>query len=214
MNWRLPNQLTVGRLALSAAFFVLLGLHEPAAGPAHLLLVALALFVLAGVSDVLDGYLARKWGVTSAFGRILDPYVDKVLICGAFVLLTGGNYTFHEAVTTGFERGLPAWLTGNMASSVQAWMVVAVITREFVVSGIRGYSESLGRKFPATIWGKLKMFSQSFAIGSVLVFLGCGMEAPWLVVVKVSAVWISVIVTVLSGLAYIGKARALLAAGR
>ena len=212
MNWRLPNQLTVGRLLLSAVFFVLLAMYELPAAASGLLNVCFALYIVAGITDMLDGYIARKWHLTSAFGRITDPFVDKVLVCGAFALLTGSNFSFAHSkhLVSSFESSLPPWLTGNMASGVQAWMVVAVVAREFIVSGIRGYSESCGKKFQATIWGKLKMATQSAAICVVLFQLANLPTAAWAVVVKLALVWLSVVVTVLSGLAYVNRVRGLL----
>jgi CDP-diacylglycerol--glycerol-3-phosphate 3-phosphatidyltransferase len=207
MNWKLPNQLTIARLMLSAVFFVLLACYGPPGG--LLLNACFVLYIVAGVTDVLDGYLARRWALTSAFGRLMDPFVDKVLVCGAFALLAGNNFVFN-GLTGPFERSLPHWLNGGMASGVQAWMVVAVIAREFIVSGVRGYSESQGRKFPATVWGKLKMFTQSFAICTVLYQLANLPQTRWAIILKLVAIWVSVVFTVFSGLAYLNRARALL----
>ena len=211
MNWKLPNQLTVGRIALAAAFFVLLGLYEQrgAAGP-WVLNAAFVVYIVAGITDVLDGYLARKWSITSAFGRIADPFVDKVLVVGAFAMLTGANYVMVAGPAGEFERSLPHWLNGGMLSCVQAWMVVVVMAREFIVSAVRGYSESQGIKFPATYAGKIKMFVQSAAICVVLFQMANLRDAEWAIYLKAGMVWAAVIVTVLSGLAYIGKARRLL----
>lgn len=217
MNWKLPNQLTVGRLLLAIVFFVLLALYDgpEAAAAEHsrlnnalLLNICFGIYIVAGITDVLDGYLARRMKVVSAFGRITDPFVDKVLVCGAYALLTGSNFAYHPI--SEFERSLPGWLTGNMASGVQAWMVVVVVAREFIVSGVRGYSESRGEKFPATIWGKLKMFTQSVAICAVLFQLANAPHAQWAIILKLAAVWGSVIATVLSGFAYVTKARKLM----
>jgi len=212
MNWELPNQLTVCRIGLAAVFFVLLGLFQPgtAAGPV-LLISALVVFVVAGVTDFLDGYIARKMHVESAFGRIVDPFVDKVLIVGAFAMLAGSNFYAPDA--SGVEGDLPGWLTGGMLSVVQAWMVVAVLAREFIVSAIRGYSESCGKEFPATYAGKIKMIVQLFAIGTVLVQIAILPEVAWAIYMKVAMVWLAVVVTVVSGLAYVEKARKLMISG-
>jgi CDP-diacylglycerol--glycerol-3-phosphate 3-phosphatidyltransferase len=213
MKWTLPNQLTVGRLLLAGVFFALLAMYELPTGGSHLLNVCFVLYVVAGVTDMLDGYLARKMDLTTVFGRITDPFVDKVLVCGTFALLTGSNFSFaHDGGLVGsFESSLPPWLTGNMASGVQAWMVVAVVAREFIVSAVRGYSEARGRKFHATIWGKLKMSTQSTAICVVLFQLANLPNVTWAIVLKLSLVWLSVVVTVVSGLAYVNAARHLLA---
>ncbi|MHC4563613.1 MAG: CDP-alcohol phosphatidyltransferase family protein [Planctomycetota bacterium] len=215
MNWKLPNQLTASRLPLSAAFFVLVGLYSPSSQgqTSWLLIGALAVFAAAGVTDFLDGYLARKMNITSAFGRMVDPFVDKVLIVGAFVMLAGPNYIMPAPILgESFEWELPAWLTGRMVSAIQPWMVVAIMAREFVVSAVRGYSESQGIKFPATSAGKIKMVVQLFAIGTILVQLGFPVTAPWAVCLKVFMVWLAVVATVFSGLIYIGRARTLLMA--
>ncbi len=210
MNWKLPNQLTIGRIVLAAMFFVLLGMYEPARWWSNWLMnAAFVIYLVAGITDILDGYLARKWNLTSAFGRITDPFVDKVLVVGAFAMLAGSNFVM-QASAADVERGLPRWITGNMATGVQAWMVVVIMAREFIVSAVRGYSESQGIKFPATPAGKIKMFVQSFAICAVLYQLANAPSAAWAIYLKVGSVWLSVIITVLSGLAYVGKARHLL----
>jgi phosphatidylglycerophosphate synthase len=214
MNWRLPNQLTIARIALSAAFFVLLGLYEAGeAWGAALLNTAFVVYLIAGVTDVLDGYFARRWKITSAFGRIADPFVDKVLVVGAFAMLSGANYGLGSGGLSGYERTLPHWVSGSMTSGVQAWMVVVILAREFIVSAVRGYSESCGIKFPATPAGKIKMFVQSVAICAILFQLANLPGRPWAIVLKLVLVWLSVLVTVLSGLAYVGQARRVLTHG-
>jgi CDP-diacylglycerol--glycerol-3-phosphate 3-phosphatidyltransferase len=99
-----------------------------------------------------------------------------------------------------------------MASDVQAWMVVVILSREFIVSAVRGYSESQGIKFPATSAGKIKMFIQSLAICGILFQLANLPQVQWAIITKVALVWLSVIATVASGLAYIGQARKVLQA--
>lgn len=219
MNWKLPNQLTVGRVVLAAAFFVLLALYDQGGSPASgriLLNAAFILFILAGVTDVLDGYIARRWNLTSAFGRIVDPFVDKVLVVGAFVMFTGSNFVMNPptvdpgAYTSRLEQDLPFWLTGHMITAVQAWMAVAIMVREFVVSAVRGYSESCGVEFPATSAGKIKMFLQSVAVGVVLYQLANLPHTAWAVYLKIATVWLAVLVSVFSGFVYIRRARNLL----
>jgi CDP-diacylglycerol--glycerol-3-phosphate 3-phosphatidyltransferase len=209
MLWNLPNKLTVGRVALALVFFVLLGLYEEGSSSGRWLLnAAFVLYIVAGITDVLDGYIARNWNLTTAFGRIVDPFVDKVLVVGAFAMLAGSNFSYGGQ-TSAAERDLPRWLTGDMASCVQAWMVVAILAREFVVSAIRGYSESCGIDFPSTAWGKLKMFIQSVAICTVLFQVANLSGAAWALWTKAILVWLAVAVSVLSGLAYVNKTRAL-----
>jgi CDP-diacylglycerol---glycerol-3-phosphate 3-phosphatidyltransferase len=211
MNWKLPNQLTVGRMVLSIVFFVLLGMYRQGTESGRLLLnIAFVLYIIAGITDVLDGYLARKWKLTSAFGRILDPVMDKILVVGGFIMLSGPNFTMAPGAV---DHQLPGWVTGSMASGVQAWMVVVILGREFLVSGVRGYSESQGMKFPATPAGKIKMFVQSFAICTALYQQANVSDAMWAVYMKTICVWLAVIVTLLSGLSYMSKARGLLLGG-
>jgi len=212
MKWNIPNQLTVSRVFLSAVFFVLLGIYDPN-GPARAAIMGagFVIYVLAGITDVLDGYLARRLNQVSTFGRMVDPIVDKVLVVGAFVMLAGPEYAMSASGHVGqFELQIPHWLTGGMASSVQPWMAVVVLGREFIISGIRGYSESQGKAFPASSAGKIKMLLQCIAIGTVLFFLAWTPGTTWAVCVKISAIWLAVLATVASGLLYIYKARGLL----
>ena len=211
MNWKLPNQLTVGRIALSAIFFVLLGLYEQTGESGRWLLnAAFVLYIIAGITDILDGWIARRYDLTSAFGRMVDPIVDKLLVIGAFIMLAGSNYTMTDK-SQAFERELSGWLTGGMFSAVQAWMIVAMLGRELIVSAVRGYSESCGKVFPATYAGKIKMFVQSVAICTVLYQMANVPHAVWAVWVKIVVVWLAVVVTIVSGFVYVAKARHLLA---
>ena len=155
---QLPNQLTILRLLLALVFFVLLSLigqgvfggdllgrpGEPASSRSLVLHIANVLFVLAVSTDFLDGYLARRLGLESTFGRIADPFVDKIIICGGFILLTG------------------------ISPLVKPWFPVIIVLREFLVSGLRSFLEARGVAFGASWSGKLKMIAQSIAIPAVL----------------------------------------------
>ncbi len=210
MSKNLPNQLTASRIVFAAIFFVLVGAYDHAGQAGRCMLnTAFVIYIIAGITDVLDGYFARKMNVTSAFGRILDPVVDKILVVGAFAMLAGANFVAGPEEAAQLDRLLPSWVHGGMSSCVQAWMVVVVLSREFIVSALRGYSESQGRKFPATWAGKLKMFLQSIAICVVLYQMANVRGPDWAIYVKVIVVWLAVAATVLSGLVYVGKARGL-----
>ncbi len=212
MKWTLPNQLTIARIFLSAGFFVLLGLYDAGSnsGP-YFMGIGLAVLILAGITDILDGHLARKLNLQSAFGRIVDPFVDKILVVGAFIMLAAPNFVMSaNPALSDVERSVPYWLTGGMASAVQPWMVVVILSREFVISAIRGYSESQGIKFPATPAGKIKMLLQSLAIGTVLFCLAWTPDVIWTIWVKIILVWLSVIVTVASASFYVSKTGSLL----
>jgi CDP-diacylglycerol--glycerol-3-phosphate 3-phosphatidyltransferase len=202
---RLPNGLTMLRLVLAAAFFGTLNAYRY---PDHNTLwanVAVVFFILAAITDALDGYLARKWHVESIFGRIMDPFCDKVLVLGAFIYLAGPRFIVAEWVEEG------SFFT--MATGVYPWMVVIVLARELLVTGFRGEAESMGVSFGSSWFGKWKMILQSFSIPLVLVltvnFKTGGAEtlnvvARWICYVVVYA---TVIVTIISGLPYVTRLR-------
>jgi len=146
----LPNRITVGRFVASLVFFLLLIIMDAQDGTGWLFpLIAMILFILVVSTDALDGYYARKYNLTTDFGRIADPMVDKIMVCGTFILLTASTWAGHL---------LPAWV------------VVLIVAREFMVSGLRGYIESKGVEFGANRAGKSKMVSQSVVIPSILLY--------------------------------------------
>ena len=201
---QLPNQLTMLRLVLAAVFFILLNSYRYGAhSPAWLLPTAIVVFILAAVTDALDGYLARRWHVESKFGRIMDPFCDKVLVIGAFVYLAGPRFVIPGAIG---EENI-SFL--NMATGVYPWMVAIILARELLVTAIRGELEGEGVQFGANVFGKLKMILQSIVIPIVLaiVFLDPRTDGlHWLGWVRDVLVYVTVIVTVISGLPYITNA--------
>lgn len=197
MRINLPNQITLARLALSIVFFICLAQFNARQEPLRLWLldVSAALFIVAGLSDIVDGYLARKHNQVTSFGRVLDPFVDKILVIGAYVFLAG-------------DRFLDA--AGAKISDVAPWMVVVILGRELLVTSLRGEKESSGESFGATFYGKAKMALQSTTVGWILLTLAHpGAPAvfaalrPWLV-------YLTVIVTALSLLPYLKAARSVL----
>ena len=209
MKWNVPNTITMCRIAASIILFALIGAYDHAASWATTLMgVAFVVFVLTALSDVLDGYLARKLGQVTAFGRIADPFVDKLLILGSLILLSGPAFTTtDETVLARFSGDLPRWLYGSSITGVQPWMVLIIFARELMVSTIRGYSESQGIAFPAIPVGKAKMLVQSFATGTVLFCIAWAEGIAWCNTVKLLIVWIAVAVTVFSGIIYVVKAK-------
>jgi len=157
---QLPNAITLLRLVLAAAFFLLLNLFRFPETGQFWANVAIAVFILAAASDWLDGWLARRWNAVSPFGRIMDPFCDKVLILGAFIYLAGPRFVVRDWVTE--DRFF------TMATGVYPWMVVLVLGRELLVTSIRGVVESTGSQFGAQSLGKVKMVVQSIAIPVVL----------------------------------------------
>lgn len=209
----IPNLLTVLRLVLAAAFFLLLSFYQVGQDLAWLLIPATVIFIAAAVTDALDGYFARKWRVESKFGRIMDPFCDKVLILGALCFLAGPGF----GVTFMHPGGGGPYLV-NQYSGVYPWMVVVILARELLVTGIRGELEGSGHKFGANVWGKLKMILQSVMIPAVLLIvflwdLGSDMELGWLRWLRDGLVYATVTVTVLSGLPYITGALAVMRRG-
>ena len=186
---RIPNSLTLLRFVLAVGVFVCLALGHGPAGPRTWVLdLALVLLVMAFVSDVLDGYLARRNKWTSEFGRIADPIADKVLIAGGYI----------------FYAALPG-------SLVAPWMVVVIVSRELIVTTIRGMMEASATPLPTTYLGKAKMFLQSLALGLAIGwqahFYGTGPGVIyWL---AVAVVWLTVVVTAASAAVYAWLAHSL-----
>ncbi len=198
MRINLPNQITLGRLVLTAILFALLGGlgHSPQGADLWIAHVCFWLYIVAALSDVLDGYLARKYQQITSLGRILDPFADKILICGAFIMLCGHSFYDPDA--------------GRYVTDVQPWMVVVIVGRELLVSSLRGFSEGQGASFAASVHGKVKMLVQAFAVGTILAGLagvqrivGTSLHA-W---VQVVLVWGAVIITALSMISYLKRAR-------
>ncbi|GAB4192266.1 MAG: hypothetical protein Kow00105_06320 [Phycisphaeraceae bacterium] len=199
---QLPNQLTLLRLVLAAVFFVVLNCYRYDTGsPAWLLPAAILVFILAALTDTFDGYLARRWHVESKFGRIMDPFCDKVLVIGAFVYLAGPRFIIPGAVDIGHVEFF------SMATGIYPWMVAIILARELLVTAIRGELEGEGIRFGANVFGKLKMILQSIVIPIVLAIVYTLDYHPegwrWLAWVRDVLVYLTVLATVLSGIPYI-----------
>ncbi len=183
--WTVPNVISFARLVLAIILFAVI---EGLAGPQPLW--ALVLFVIAAATDWVDGWYARRFGQVSRLGRIFDPLVDKVIVCGTFVLL---------ADRTG--------------SALLPWMAVVIVVRELVVTAIRAEMERTGRDFSAGWSGKFKMVFQCVAIALELGSRTWPDLALGGVSVHQAAIvfaWLAVVSTIWSGLEYIVAARPLL----
>ena len=198
-----PNSITVARLGLTVGVIACLqwvdvqwsmvGDTDPMDGAAvrwsateaslPVIWVGFVLFVVAAATDYVDGYLARKWGIVTAFGRVADPFADKVLTCGTMVMLL----RFDDA------RDL-----------MPAWVVTTIIAREFLVTAIRGLAESKGVAFPADRLGKWKMVAQCLAIGSLFTVVA-GVET--FRTMAAITVWAALALAVISGAGYCYKGR-------
>ncbi|MBE6839333.1 MAG: CDP-diacylglycerol--glycerol-3-phosphate 3-phosphatidyltransferase [Ruminococcus sp.] len=192
----LPNKLTLMRVIL-VPFFVAAALID---FPYHYF-VALAIFIIASVTDFFDGYLARKHNLVTNFGKFLDPLADKVLVVAALVCL-------HET--------LPA--------VVGAIPVIIIVSREFMVSGLRLVTAGEGVVVPADIWGKLKTAFTMVTIIATYTFSGIYAEQlsaasvgmnivpttkamSVFMTVLIVFVWISTALTVVSGVRYLWQMR-------
>lgn len=217
VGWRtwFPNALTGLRLVIAAAFFVLLAVSEyhardliagepkvTALRPIWTYLVAASLFGLAALTDALDGPLARRWKVVSKFGRVMDPFADKVLVLGSLIMLAGPRFS------TDLSDGSLLHVSG-----VRPWMVVVILSRELLVTSIRAVVESDGDDFSASWSGKAKMILQACLIPLVLVLLGITEVrpgSPGRLVID-AAVWTTLVATVLSAIPYVLRGRQALA---
>lgn len=154
----LPNTLTLSRLVLALVIMVLL-----ASEWAWAKVIALLLFGVAGFTDYLDGRLARQVYGSSAFGKLMDPLADKILVCAVFVSLVGMRLTYRPD-----------------CSLVPAWIAVVIISREFLVTGLRLLAAGQGTIISAGNWGKHKTIWQIVAIVALLL----GLAARELVVAR------------------------------
>jgi CDP-diacylglycerol--glycerol-3-phosphate 3-phosphatidyltransferase len=180
--WNLPNLITVSRLILSLILFVIIyqeGWWKTSA----------ALFILAAATDFLDGYFARKYNQVTTLGRIMDPFVDKIIICGAFIFL--------------LERD---------GSGINAWFVLIIIGREMFITSLRGFLEKQGRDFSASWSGKIKMGVQCVAV--VLSLLSLSKEAPFntsgFLLFRDITIWATALITLYSGIDYVLRASRML----
>lgn len=189
----LPNKLTISRFVLTIAFLVVMfsqvRFHET---------IALVLFIAGGISDFLDGFLARRHKLITNFGILMDPLADKVMVCSAFIAFVGLKW-------------------------IPAWMVVLVVARELAITGLRLLAASKSVVLAAEGYGKHKTISQIVAIISILVLASYeqwggpgravfGLDVsgkPWINWFAQMAVWVAVALTFISGWLYLWRNRAL-----
>ena len=153
----IPNLLTGSRLLLAIAFFIMLSFYQYEGRgdlPDHWLLHwAFLTYAIALATDFFDGYLARKWKIESGFGRVVDPFVDKVLVLGSFIFFAGKNFIIHV-------EGQPPHVVRTI-TGVAPGIVVILLASELLITTLRGSSESGGANFGAALSGKVKMGFQS-----------------------------------------------------
>ena len=190
----LPNKLTVSRFVLTVGFLAVMfsrvRLHET---------IALGLFVAGGVSDFLDGQLARRHKLITNFGVLMDPLADKIMVCSAFIAFVGLKW-------------------------IEAWVVVIIVARELAITGLRLLAASKQVLLAAEGYGKHKTVSQIGAIISLLVshaypqwgtvgraVFGTPLvrNTPWIETFANIAVWVAVTLTLISGALYLWRNRTL-----
>ena len=188
----IPNILTFGRLVLTIIFLIMVLYAPPRYAQGELpfpdyLDIAFILFVIAGLTDMIDGTVARRLNVTSKFGRMVDPLADKVLVCGSFICFA----IIGEPKLFNFSP---------VVLSIIHWSVAGIlIAREVYVTVLRHVAEARGISFAATVSGKVKMFLQSFAIGTVIIKIAHAQTDTWGYWFTTVTFVIMLAVTVISG---------------
>jgi CDP-diacylglycerol--glycerol-3-phosphate 3-phosphatidyltransferase len=190
----LANKVTSIRFLLCIFYYVLLSMaiHRT---PRDVQLLT-TIFILNQViawTDLLDGYLARKYKAVTHFGRIADPLVDKILVVGSFIFFL-------------VLDPLPRIFT--------AWFAVVILGREFLVSGIRGAMEAAGIPFPASVWGKIKTAIQNVTVGTGLGYAAWFPSTHWTELLTTILMWATLVATVMSGITYVLSARKFLGSER
>ena len=180
MKMNLPNKLTIMRVLL-IPFFVFFMLTD--VGGSANKWIALVLFCVASLTDMLDGQIARKHNLVTNFGKFMDPLADKLLVCSAMICL--------------IEKG-----------KLSAWIVIIIIAREFIISGFRLVASDSGIVIAASYWGKFKTVFQMAMIIFLILDLG-GIFA----VVETILVWIALALTIISLMDYIVKNKQVLTHG-
>ena len=185
MNW--PNRLTVGRLGLTILFVLMLNSEWP-----YAYTVALVLFIVAGITDYVDGEIARRYHLVTNFGKLMDPLVDKIMIAAAYISLVP-------------------------LKAIPAWAATIIVARDFLVTGIRLLASSQGRVLPAESLGKHKTSWQIITVIFFLLLLAAreldlaSIESGWWPRAwnegGALLVWITVALTLYSGLGYAWRHR-------
>lgn len=168
----LPNKLTVLRMIMILPFVVFMLLPKLVPGGKW---IALFLFITASMTDWLDGYLARKYNLVTNFGKFMDPLADKLLVCAAMICLV--------------EMG-----------KIPSWVVIIIISREFIISGFRLIASDNGVVIAASYWGKFKTVFQMFMI----IFMIADLEGIFTLLSQL-LMWIALALTIISLLDYLYK---------
>jgi cardiolipin synthase len=176
----LPNLLTYGRIAAVPVVVVMMYWQSILGGGLWLRWLALAIFIVAGVSDILDGYFARTWGQQSSLGRMLDPIADKLLVSSCLLMLAA-------------EETIRGW---------SLFAAVIILCREILVSGLREYLAELRVGVPVTRLAKWKTIGQMVAIGFLIAGDAGDRIVPVVTEIGITLLWLSAILTLYTGWDY------------
>ena len=172
MKMNLPNKLTILRVLLIPFFvFFMLVPVVPCSN-----YIAVAIFIIASLTDLADGKIARKYNLVTNFGKFMDPLADKLLVCSAMICLVA---------------------TGQLA----AWMVIIIISREFIISGFRLVAADNGVVIAASYWGKFKTTFQMLMI----IVLILNIHGRFFEILGVILTWVALILTIISLCDYLIK---------
>jgi cardiolipin synthase len=177
----LPNILTYARIAAVPVVVGLLYWQSIFDGALWLRWVALAIFIAAGLTDILDGYLARMWGQQSSLGRMLDPIADKLLVASCLLMLAADE-------------------------TIRGWTLLAaviILCREILVSGLREFLADLRVGVPVTRLAKWKTFGQLVAIGFLIAGEAGEKVLPQTIQIGIGLLWLSALVTLYTGWDYL-----------
>jgi cardiolipin synthase (CMP-forming) len=176
----IPNLLTYGRIAAVPIVVGCLYWQSILNGGLWLRWVALAIFIAAGITDILDGYFARSLGQQSSFGRMLDPIADKLLVASCLLMLAA-------------DETIKGW---------SLWAAIVILCREILVSGLREYLAELRVSVPVTRLAKWKTTAQLVAIGFLLAGQAGDQIVPVVTLTGLTLLWVSAIVTLYTGYDY------------
>ncbi len=182
----LPNKLTILRTILIVPFVILLlGGNAGWFGEVTLMtdMIALLVFVVASLTDLLDGKIARKYNLVTNFGKFMDPLADKLLVCSALIALIE------------LER-------------IPSWVVIIIIAREFIISGFRLIASDNGVVIAASYWGKFKTTFQMIFVGMMI--SGLGAYYVWFQIIQTALMYVALLLTIISLIDYLYKNRAVM----
>jgi len=192
----IPNKLTIVRICLVPVFVVLMAFID---ATSYMKYIALGVYIVASLTDYIDGYLARKYKIVTTFGKLMDPLADKILVSAGFIMLTG-------------------------IGTIPAWITVIVVGRDFLLNTIRMFGTQGGETISAGVYGKIKTAFQMIGVclaivdtNSIFAFVNMGKSVglvqtmgvvPMLINVAMSvSITIAVIFTIWSCIDYIIKYR-------